>query len=169
MQLVQAASQPTYGAGSDSNAVAAAKLAMEGIAVIHFVRAHKNTVAARAAGGRMHELEEALKDPLKRPRAPEAEDYLTIIRPVKNRKMMGQFITAPDRVEYRDERKSLQLTCDEVRGVSGGGKTSIHYTEVDSGGRKKKHKQTLQLKAENKGDRKLLVTDVYLACPRLTE
>jgi hypothetical protein len=140
----------------------------DGIALIEMHKAHHNQVVAHAASERMHELEEALKDPLKSPRGPDQPDYLTRVRDVFNGKTPGRFITSPNWVEYHDANRTVRLSCDEVRGVSGGKKIGIHFSTPKGNGSKKKRKHTLHLRARDKRERKFLKTDVYLACEKFS-
>jgi hypothetical protein len=140
--------------------------------------ARHHQMAADAAAARMRDLEVALKDPLKRARSADETSYLVMVREVVNGKKSGWLITAPDRIEYRDDSRSVRLTCVEVRGVSGGGRLRLHYGEpkafVGPGTgkhlkRKEGRKESLDLKAAIYSDQELLLTDAFLACPKLTE
>lgn len=166
MQLVGAASQPTLDPNGMSNAEAIAKLTEDSIGALLLWKAHRHNVAARRVGDRMAELEAALKDPLKHPRGPDQTSYLVAVRSVMNKRTPGQLITAPNRIEYRDQREDLNLTCKNIRGVGGGKKFEIRYAQDREDRPKKKKKKTLQLKARNKREGRLAVTDVVLACPK---
>jgi hypothetical protein len=144
-------------------------LAELGIAWYQAHKAHRNEKVAGAATVRMRDLEAALKDPLGHPPSPGEDSYLVMVRKTYDGKRAGELITAPDSVIYRGERKSFQVSCSGVRGVSGSKKLEIHYAVHDSNNPKKKHKGTVHLKAQNKSESKLLLTDVYLACPKLTQ
>jgi hypothetical protein len=129
------------------------------------MRAWKNQIAADAAKDRMHELEQALKDPLKKPRTPEQTSYLVVVREVINGHSSGRLITAPNQVDYRDEGQSTHLTCGDIRKVSGGNHLKIHLAGNGGG---KSAKQVLDLQPKSKAERLLLLGDVYLACPKFT-
>jgi len=143
-------------------------LAEMGFAWYYAHKAHRNEKVAGAAAVRMRDLEAALKDPLGHPPSPGQDSYLVMVRKTYDGKRPGELITSPDSVIYQGERKSFQVSCSGVRGVSGSKKLEIHYAVVDSNNSKKRHKGTVHLKAQNKSERKLLLTDVYLACPKLT-
>lgn len=166
-QLFQAAFVQSL--GPTNNASATAELLEEAFALFEMHKAHRNHVVALAAAGRMHELEEALKDPLKNPRVPEQPDYFVKVRQVFSGKTPGRFITGPGQVEYRDEGRTVKLSCSDVRGVSGGKKLALTFSTPKGNGSKKKRKHTLHLRARDKHERKLLKTDVYLACDKFSQ
>jgi hypothetical protein len=139
-------------------------------------KAKRNQLAADAASVRMRDLEEALKDPIKNMRGPDETSYLVVVREVTNQGTKGLLITAPNRIEYRGDGKNVKLSCAAVGGVSGGRRLELRFAELDSlefGTGKhlkiKFPKESLDLMAVKKTDEKLLLTDVYLACPKLAQ
>jgi hypothetical protein len=93
--------------------------------------------------------------------------YLVIIRKIINGNMKGVLITAPNRIEYRDDEYTVKFTCDEVKRVSGGNRLTVHFKIAAS--TKHSDKTSLSLKAVDEGEQYLLLTDTYLACPALME
>ena len=131
-------------------------------------KAHRNDVAAVAASARMQYLGKALEDPLNY--APDAPDlpYLAIVKDVKRKKNEGKLLTAPDRIEYSDSSGKVNITCATLLGASGSNKLHLKYAEQWPGKRKPRRK-SLVVQAMQKSDRKTLLGEVYLACPKLTQ
>jgi hypothetical protein len=158
-------------ANTDTTSQAATEVAMgvEFLVYRHLkAKAHRNELAGTAASIRMQYLGKALEDPLKYP--PDSADigYLAIVQDVRRNKASGKLTTAPDRIEYSDPSISVHLSCSSLLGASGAKQLHLVYAEQQSGA-PRPQKKSLVIKAVSKSDGEMLLANVYLACPKLTE
>lgn len=164
-QLAQSAALSNLGPTNTATSIGA--LAEYYVAWRLSVKAHRNELAAAAAGSRVHELEAALENPLKHPRDVDRFSYLVMVRPVVNdKKVPGKLITAPGTIRYRQGNKVEEHSCETLKHASGGKTLGLQFV-VGTG--KKAPKETLKLKAPNKFDQEAIMGDIYLACPKLTQ
>jgi len=129
-------------------------------------KAHRNQLAVQAASLRMEQLGDLLQNPTSPLRASVQPDYLTMQRDVLRKKAHGRLVTASGWLEYSDSSGVLRLSCSDVKKVKGEKQLGVEYVSMAGG---KKKTRSLKLTAARKSERSLLLGDVYLACPALTE
>lgn len=127
-------------------------------------KALKNDIAVEAASAQMHYLGAALKDPEKYPPTRPELGYLAIVQDVKTNKNLGSLLTAPGRIEFRDRSGTLQISCAGLRRVTGSAKLHLSYKNQSKHG-----SLSISPTSSDKNVSRMILGDIYLACPSLTK
>jgi hypothetical protein len=127
-------------------------------------KAMKNSLAGEAASARLKYLGQALNDPVKYPPANSELGYLAIVHDVLRNKSAGNLLTARDHIEYSDSSAKIQFSCSEVTGASAG--SNVHISYKNEG----KHSSlVVRPTTKDKGAARMILGDIYTACPKLTQ
>ena len=132
-------------------------------------KARKNELAAHSAEMQIDYLGKAMEEPLKYPPANDSKGYAAIARAVMRDKSEGKLITAPDSIEYQDPAGVKEhISCSSLTSASEGSHVHLQYT-VDLAGDHKLQRKSLDARSVPESDQDLIMGNVYLACPKLTQ